>query len=119
LTNEVVSWVDHNLGPDYAWLGNIRELEQCVRSIMIRGSYAPARRPSLLKKSQVAEFLAKVEKGELDRDQLLSGYSSLVYATNGSYRATGRQLGDDWRTVKEIVDAELVRKFSEEETNPF
>lgn len=112
LTDEVVNWITDNLDADYAWRGNIRELEQCVRSIMIRGSYVPARRQSSLKRSQVAEFLADIEKGTLNRDELLSGYFSLVYAKSGSYRATARQLGVDWRTVKEIVDAELVRKFS-------
>lgn len=116
LTDEVVSWITHNLGPDYAWPGNIRELEQCVRSIMIRGSYIPARTQTSLKKSQVAEFLAAVETGTLDRDQLLSGYFSLVHARTGSYRATGRQLGVDWRTVKEIVDVNLAGKFAEGET---
>ncbi len=117
LTDEVVSWIARHLGPDYAWRGNIRELEQCVRSIMIRGSYVPARRQLSLEKSQLAEFLGAVESGALDRDELLSGYFSLVYAKSGSYRASGRLLGVDWRTVKEIVDAELVRKFSESGPN--
>jgi len=117
LTDEVVNWIARHLGPDYAWRGNIRELEQCIRSIMIRGNYVPARRQSSLKKSQLAEFLADVERGALDRDELLSGYFSLVYAKSGSYRATGRLLGVDWRTVKEIVDADLVQKFAEDGTN--
>jgi transcriptional regulator with AAA-type ATPase domain len=117
LTDEVVYWIAQNLGPEYAWRGNIRELEQCVRSVMIRGSYVPARRQSSLKQSQVAEFLADVGKGALDRDALLSGYFSLVYAKSGSYRAAARQLGVDWRTVKEIVDAELVCKFEQGGTN--
>jgi transcriptional regulator with AAA-type ATPase domain len=111
LTDEVVSWVNENLGPDYSWPGNIRELEQCVRSIMVRGSYLPNRRPPR-EKSPLAQFLSDVEGGELDREQLLSGYASLVYAKSGSYRATGRQLGIDWRTVKELVNAELVQQFA-------
>jgi hypothetical protein len=112
LTDEVVSWVDDNLGPDYPWPGNIRELEQCVRSIMIRGSYVPTVRQSSPKKSRVATFLGAVDGGELSRDKLLTSYFSLVYAKLGSYRAAGRQLGVDWRTVKEVVDAELVRQFA-------
>ncbi len=116
LTDQVVSWITTKLGPAYAWPGNIRELEQCVRSIMIRGSYVPARRQTSLETSHVAKFIAVVKEGKLDRDKLLSGYFSLVYAKSGNYRATGRQLGVDWRTVKEIVDADLARQFAEDES---
>ncbi len=113
LTDQVVSWITTYLGPDYAWPGNIRELEQCVRSIMIRGSYVPARRQSAPETSHVAKFTTDVKEGRLNRDQLLSGYFSLVYAKFGNYRATARQLGVDWRTVKELVDADLARQFAE------
>jgi DNA-binding NtrC family response regulator len=41
LTSNSVAWIYEHLGPDYSWPGNIRELEQCVRSVMIRGSYSP------------------------------------------------------------------------------
>lgn len=81
---------------------------------MIRGSYVPAHRESSLKKSQVAAFLADIEGGVLNRERLLSGYFSLVYAKCGSYRAAARQLAVDWRTVKEIVDADRVRQSAQE-----
>jgi transcriptional regulator with AAA-type ATPase domain len=113
LADEVVSWINKNLGPDYVWPGNIRELEQCVRSIMIRGSYTPLRSHSPHNSSMV-KFMAGVAAGKLNRDELLAGYFSLVYAKSGSYRAAGRQLGVDWRTVKETVDAELACKISPE-----
>ena len=46
LAVEVVEWVDQHLGADYAWPGNFRELEQCVRSVLIRKEYWPeARQP--------------------------------------------------------------------------
>jgi DNA-binding NtrC family response regulator len=112
LTNEVVSWVSKNLGDDYPWSGNIRELEQCVRSVMIRGVYVPTRRRAPANRPPVAKFLKNVEEGDLSREELLTAYFSLVYARTGSYRAAGRQLGVDWRTVKEIVDSEIVRQFA-------
>lgn len=80
---------------------------------MIRGSYVPAHRQTSLETSHVAKFIAEVKAGQLDRDKLLSGYFSLVYVKSGGYRAAGRQLGVDWRTVKAIVDADLARKFAE------
>jgi DNA-binding NtrC family response regulator len=116
LSDEVVSWVSKHLGDDYPWPGNIRELEQCARSIMIRGEYVPTERQSSTKRAPVARFLKNVEYGDLSREELLTAYFSLVYSKSGSYRAAGRQLGVDWRTVKEIVDSELARQFVDAST---
>ena len=43
LARETVDWIGAQMEPNYAWPGNIRELEQCVRNVMIRKSYTPAR----------------------------------------------------------------------------
>ena len=111
LTDEVVNWVGKNLGAEYPWPGNIRELEQCARSIMIRGVYVPTRHQTLTKRAPVARFLKTVEDGNFSREELLTAYFSLVYSRSGSYRAAGKRLGVDWRTVKDIVDTELARQF--------
>lgn len=112
LTDEAVTWIAKHLGPNYAWPGNIRELEQCVRSVVIRGNYTPARRQRIVDSSPLRGFLTKVEKGELSRDELLRGYFSLVYSNCGSFRAAAKQLGTDWRTVKETIDRKLVLQFN-------
>jgi transcriptional regulator with AAA-type ATPase domain len=46
LAREVVGWIEANL-ERYAWPGNFRELEQCVRSYTVRKAYVPvqAQRP--------------------------------------------------------------------------
>ena len=36
LAEEVMPWIDANLGADYPWPGNYRELEQCVKNMLIR-----------------------------------------------------------------------------------
>jgi DNA-binding NtrC family response regulator len=45
LAGEVVDWIEKHprLGRDYAWPGNFRELEQCVRSYTICKEYHPLR----------------------------------------------------------------------------
>ena len=42
LAEQSVEWILSNLGADYPWRGNIRELEQCISSILIRGEYVPS-----------------------------------------------------------------------------
>ena len=41
LVDEVVEWIGRNLEAGYPWPGNFRELEQCVRNLMIRNHYQP------------------------------------------------------------------------------
>ena len=110
LTEEVVAWTNMHLGPDYDWPGNIRELEQCVRSILIRGSYIPTERqpPS---GGAVTEFLTNVAKGKLSRDDMDRHYFSLVYSRTQNFVEAGRQLGINYRTVKKMVDPDLAERF--------
>ena len=42
LADQATQWIETNLGPNYPWRGNIRELEQCISSIMIRNEYLPS-----------------------------------------------------------------------------
>jgi len=100
LADQVVAWIDKNLGLDYAWPGNFRELEQCVRSWVIRGSYRPAQLVPLKPEQQLARQLLN---GELTADQLLNQYCRIVYDQTGSYLKTAAQLGIDRRTVKSRV----------------
>jgi hypothetical protein len=102
-TDEIVKWVDRNLGRDYAWPGNIRELEQCVRNLLIRGSYAPAQPPVAATADAHEMLAADIAKGRLTADELLRRYCSLVFASTGSYEATARKLKLDRRTVRAKV----------------
>ena len=109
LSDEVASWVEEHLGADYPWSGNFRELEQCVRNIVIRGSYLPA---ATAPRSAERRFLDEVAAGRLDADALLSGYVTLVYSRAGSYQEAARRLGLDRRTVKARVDAEMLGRLT-------
>jgi transcriptional regulator with AAA-type ATPase domain len=102
LASEVERWIEMNLGRDYAWPGNIRELEQCVRNCLVRGEYRPQQpNPSTTDASRA--WLAEAECGSLSADELLSHYCSWVYAQVGTYEGAADRLGLDRRTVKRRV----------------
>lgn len=98
LAEQTYAWIDSHLGRDYPWTGNIRELEQCVRNIMIRNEYHPPRPRD--DRSASALLAAEMAAGELTADELLRRYCAIVYAQCGSYEGTARKLGLDRRTVK-------------------
>jgi len=72
----------------------VRELEQCLRSLLLRGAYLPAR-------PEQVSFAERVRDGTFTADQLLDGYCAQVSAAaGGNWREAGRRLGMDWRTVR-------------------
>ncbi|SPE37447.1 Sigma54 specific transcriptional regulator, Fis family [Candidatus Sulfopaludibacter sp. SbA3] len=108
LAPEVMDWITGNLGSDYAWPGNYRELEQCVKNVLIRRNY----RPSDSAAADPIEALAgDLRAGRLTADELLARYVTLVYSRTGSYEETARRLGLDRRTVKAKVDTALLESY--------
>jgi DNA-binding NtrC family response regulator len=104
LAEEVVRWIEANLGSTYAWPGNIRELEQCLRNVLIRRTYTPARSAAPPSPADAHEQLTlAIVEGRLTADELLRNYCQLVFAATGSYEATARKLKLDRRTVRAKV----------------
>jgi DNA-binding NtrC family response regulator len=109
LAVEVETWIRENLGDDYPWPGNIRELEQCVRSVLIRRRYRPLDLRTMgAREGLAAEFAS----GELTVDEVVSRYCTLVYADVGSYQEAARRLQIDRRTVKSRVDRRLLARLA-------
>jgi len=91
VTEEVLRVIERKLGPRYPWNGNFRELEQCVRRIVIRGDYEP---------SMIAPQQPEVLDGRMTEEELLRWYTNLVYQQTGSYQEAARRLGIDRRTAR-------------------
>ena len=110
----VSNWIETNLGSSYPWHGNIRELEQCVRSFLIREEYVPLN----LEKRAAASgdfptWLHPVVGGELSAEELLSRYCTFIYSKRGSYEQTAQILKLDRRTVKAKIDQDLLKELAD------
>ena len=103
---EVQAWVEAKLPLNYPWPGNYRELEQCVRNIVIRRSYEPMADPAT-DRTSAATLFHRIENGALAADELVSHYAAMVYLKTGSYEETARRLKLDRRTVKSKVETFL------------
>jgi DNA-binding NtrC family response regulator len=95
---ETLGFVERELGTDYSWPGNFRELEQCVRNVIVRGAYRPAT-PARAERS-LAEL---IEGGEISADELVARYCRHLHDRFGNYQDVARRTGLDWRTVKAKV----------------
>ncbi len=108
LAPAALKWITDNLGPGYDWPGNYRELEQCIRNLLIREEYRPARAtvgaPS-------GDLFEPARTGKLTASDLLSRYCTMVYAQTGSYEETARRLDIDRRTVKAKIDPALLERL--------
>ncbi len=110
-TGEVVDWIETQpqLGRGYAWPGNFRELEQCVRSYTIRKAYQPlppACAPDPM--TEACETLAAAVVGQaLPYEAIERQLFRLVHARAGSYQEAARLLKLDWRTLRARVRSDL------------
>jgi DNA-binding NtrC family response regulator len=105
LAAEVVPYIEKSLPTRYAWPGNFRELEQCVRNIMVRGHY---RTHAQTGRGVVDEFLEAVRNGALTAEQVAGRYASLVYRRAGSLQEAARRLNTDSRTIKSRLDQDFL-----------
>ncbi|MBK1876647.1 sigma-54-dependent transcriptional regulator [Pelagicoccus mobilis] len=100
LAEEAVAWIGKNLGHAYRWPGNFRELEQCVRNIMIHGGYEAE---DLGMSRGDAERVQEAAERALTANQMLSRYAQELYRRCGSYEETARLMQVDRRTAKRYV----------------
>ncbi len=108
-TREAVAWIERELGPRYPWPGNFRELEQCVRNLLVRGSYRPAPAPGG-GAGDGEDWNAALAPGRLTAEEVLRRYTRHVHAMEGgNIEATARRLDLDRRTVRARLGAGVTR----------
>lgn len=111
LVEEIGTFILANQPENYPWPGNIRELEQCVRQILLHQSYTWQQMGEKIEDRLYSE----IEEGKLTAHQLLTHYCRKLYNNLGSYEAVGRVVELDRRTVKKYiagVDNQVATTFS-------
>lgn len=112
ITAEVLQWIHGNLPAGYRWPGNIRELEQCVRNVIICGAYSPStpggRASHLPTDSEFSEEILTTARGmqelRLTADELLQQYCRFAYRQTKSFERAAKLLQLDRRTVRAKSD---------------
>ncbi len=99
LAEEIEAIITASQPPDYPWLGNIRELEQCIRQICIRGTYIFP----LGLENQKRAFPSDCFAAGLSLKQVIQDYCRYLYSKCGSYEAAAKAAGIDRRTLKKYL----------------
>ena len=85
----------------YSWPGNIRELEQCVRQLLLRKAYRWTEREG----ETGLDLNRAFAEGRFTAQELLHRYCRNLYQQLGAYEAVGRVTGLDRRTVKKYIES--------------
>jgi len=102
LVDLVLEVIEKQLGRDYPWPGNVRELEQCIRRVMLKRDY---RGDQKTQNGDLATILTEgISRGELDAQNLLSGYCKMLYRRLGTFEEVARRTRLDRRTVKKYIN---------------
>ncbi|MEO0793561.1 MAG: sigma 54-interacting transcriptional regulator [Verrucomicrobiota bacterium] len=103
-TGEVMEVIARDLSVDYPWPGNFRELEQCVRNILVHGEYLPQPLGNPDQSSPASALALEIQMGKLTANELMARYVSLQYEKTPNYEELGRRLEIDRRTVKKYAE---------------
>ncbi len=102
LAREVTDWAKRHLPLHYRWPGNFRELEQCVRNVLIRGHYGFVKNP-MLKSSSASGSLDELMQAQYSAEQLLDQYASAIYERHQSIQVVSDILKVDRRTARKHI----------------
>lgn len=100
IVERVETYIGRHQPPGYTWPGNIRELEQCIRRILLNNTYAWQQHPKDGSSQQLAR---EMEQGQCTAQQLLIRYCGHLYRLHGTYEEVARLANLDRRTARKYI----------------
>ena len=101
LTDLVMGALRRDLPAGYPWSGNVRELEQAVRRVLLTGRYTGNVEE---RATDEGDALARdVSSGVMNAQELLERYCLMLYKQTTTYEEVARRTGLDRRTIKKYV----------------
>ena len=104
LVSLVLESIEKSPGRNYSWPGNVRELEQATRRILLTREYR-GDESTIPDRGIKERLIAGIESQNLDSQELISGYCTLLYERYGTYEEVSRRMNLDRRTVKKHIDS--------------
>jgi len=104
LVARVEAAIRRAVGDDYAWPGNVREVEQAIRRVLLTGQYSGAR--SSKRGTVRDQLVAGIDSEQLTANTLLASYCRLLHEKFGTYEAVARRTRLDRRTVRKYLQSE-------------
>ncbi len=89
-----------SVGEDYGWPGNVREMEQAVRRVLVTGSYEPQR---VQHRDAVTALPERIRDANIDADELLATFCAALHERFGTFQEVARRAKLDARTVKRYL----------------
>ncbi len=101
LTAEIEQLIEKSQPHNYHWPGNIRELEQCVRQMLLNRCYSWSETSQ--SREKWVSFQEKYQQGQFSAREILSHYCSLLYEQHGTQEKVAKLVQLDRRTVKKYL----------------
>lgn len=98
---EIGERIEESIPRNYPWPGNIRELEQCVRQMLLNRSYAWDQNPVTTDPEDT--FTQRFREGDFTASELLSIYCSHLYHKYKTLEKVAKKVQLDRRTVKKYL----------------
>ncbi len=103
LADETLRYINTRLPSHYDWPGNFRELEQCVRNILVHGEYHP-HAVALAEETSASHAQDAFVRGAYTLNGLIEAYVSQEYRRTPSLSEVGMRLQADPRTIKKHLN---------------
>ncbi len=101
LSEMVETVIREKLGKAYPWHGNVRELEQCIRRVILRLDYEGD--AEKIPTDLTSHLETGLKTGTISAQTLMNGYCKLLYDTHGTFEEVSRRTQLDRRTVTKYI----------------